>query len=103
MGGKGESREVDKPDPEDIPITAIMQEDFVRVHPETPVADIYRSFTRKGVSISSSVMRHAGFWVSSPAWTFSLQSHRVWVSGAGVNWGVWNACTRVQHAMPGGN
>ncbi|GAB7014687.1 hypothetical protein JCM10550A_00530 [Methanogenium cariaci] len=39
---------MDKPDPEDIPITAIMQEDFVRVHPETPVADIYRSFTRKG-------------------------------------------------------
>lgn len=39
---------MDKPDPEDTPITEIMQEDFARVHPETPVADIYQSFTRRG-------------------------------------------------------
>jgi CBS domain-containing protein len=39
---------VERPDPEDIPITEIMWEDFPRVHPETPVAEIYRSFTRRG-------------------------------------------------------
>ncbi|KAF1078528.1 CBS domain-containing protein [Methanogenium sp. MK-MG] len=48
MTGKGENRKVDKPDLEDTLITEIMQTDFARVHPETPVADIYRSFTRKG-------------------------------------------------------
>ncbi len=39
---------MDKPDPEDTPITEIMQTDFPRVHQETPVADIYRSFTGRG-------------------------------------------------------
>lgn len=48
MTGKGESSGVEKPDPEDTPIIEIMQTDFARVHPETPVAEIYRSFTRRG-------------------------------------------------------
>jgi len=39
---------VERPAPEDTPITEIMQKDFSRVHPETPVAEIYRSFTRRG-------------------------------------------------------
>jgi len=39
---------VERPDPEDTPITEIMREDFPRVHPATPVAEIYRSFTRRG-------------------------------------------------------
>lgn len=37
-----------KPNPETTPITAVMQTDFARVYPETPVADIYRSFTGRG-------------------------------------------------------
>ena len=39
---------MERPDPEDTTITEIMWEDFPRVHPSTPVAEIYRSFTRRG-------------------------------------------------------
>ncbi len=48
MAGKEERRWVEKPDPEETLITEIMQTDFARVHTETPVADIYRSFTGRG-------------------------------------------------------
>ncbi|WFN33665.1 CBS domain-containing protein [Methanogenium sp. S4BF] len=48
MTGKEEIRGTDKPDPENTPITEIMEVNFAQVHPETPVADIYRSFTQKG-------------------------------------------------------
>lgn len=48
MTGNEESGGADKPDPENTPITEIMQVNFARVKPEAPVADIYRSFTRKG-------------------------------------------------------
>ncbi|MDE4907946.1 CBS domain-containing protein [Methanogenium marinum] len=48
MIGKEERSGEEKSDPEETPITDIMQTDFARVHSETPVADIYRSFTRKG-------------------------------------------------------
>jgi len=39
---------VDQLNIEDTPIQEIMQTDFARVHQETPVADIYRSFTGRG-------------------------------------------------------
>ena len=48
MTVKGVGSGVDKPNPGNTRITEIMQADFARVHPETPVADIYQSFTRKG-------------------------------------------------------
>lgn len=48
MTGNEEKGEVEEQDPGNTPITEIMQVDFARVHPETPVAEIYRSFTRKG-------------------------------------------------------
>lgn len=48
MTGKEEDSGVDKSNPENTPISEIMQTDFARVHTETPVADIYRSFTGRG-------------------------------------------------------
>jgi len=48
MTGRGKGRFVDKQDPENTPIREIMQTDFPRVHQETPIAEIYRSFTGRG-------------------------------------------------------